>query len=101
MCSYVGPIEVREMTKLHCIISTKKDHVVQIINILDSYRPNTSGNHDNTPGVPSKGTFLNVYTIKDKPQIFYFNLFLIVNINNNYFTCFVRVKGHFMTLKHL
>ena len=59
------------------------------------------GYHDSMPEVPSEGTFLNVYTIKDKPQILYFNLFLIVNIKNNYFTCFLRVKGHFMTLKHL
>ena len=101
VCSYVGPIEVRKMTKLHCIISMEKDHVGQIISILDSCRPNTPGSHDNTPGVPSKGTFLNVYTIKDKPQILYLNFFLIVNIMNNYFTCFIRVKGHFMILKHL
>ena len=57
--------------------------------------------HDSMLGVLSEGTLLNVYTIKDKPQILYFNLFLIVNIMNNYFICFVRVKGHFMTLKHL
>ena len=94
-------MEVREGTKLYCIIRMEKDRVVQRISILDSYRPSTLGNHDNTPGVPSEGTFLNVYTIKDKPQILYFNLFLIVNIMNNYFTCFIRVKGHFMTLKHL
>ena len=75
---------------------------------MGSYRPSTPGNHDSTLGyhdstlgVPSEGIFLNVYTIKDKSQILYFNLFLIVNIMNNYFTCFVRVNGHFMTLKHL
>ena len=101
VCSYVGPIEVREMTKIHCIISMEKDCVVQRISILGSYRSSTPRNHDNMPGVPSEGTFLNVYTIKDKPQILYFNLFLVVNIMNNYFTCFVRVKGHFMILKHL
>ena len=89
------------MTKLYCIISMEKDRIVQRISILGSYRPSTPGNHDNTLGVPSEGTFLNVYTIKDKPQTLYFNLFLMVNIMNNYFTCFVRVKGHFMTLKHL
>ena len=100
-CSYVGPIEIREMTKLHCIINMEKNYVVQRINILGSYRPSTPRNHDSTLGVPSEGTFLNVYTIKYKPKILYFNLFLIVNIKNNYFTCFVRVKGHFMTLKHL
>ena len=100
VCSYVGPIEVRERKKLHCIISMEKDRVVQRISILGSYRPNTPGNDDSTPGVPREGTFLNVYTIKEKPQIIYFNLFLIVNIKNNYFTFFVRVKGHFMTLKH-
>ena len=101
MCSYVGPIEIREREKLNCIISMEKDRVVQRISILGSYRPSAPRNHDSTPGVPSEGTFLNVYTIKDKPQILYFNLFLIVNIMNNYFTCFIRVKGHFMTLKHL
>jgi len=53
------------------------------------------------PGYQVKELFLNVYTIKDKPRILYFNLFLIVNIMNNYFTLFVRVNGHFMTLKHL
>ena len=100
-CSYVGPIEVRERTKLHCIISMEKDRIVQRISILGSYRPSTPGNHDSTLGVPSEGTFLNVYTIKDKSQILYFNLFLIVNIMNTYFTYFVRVNGHFMTLKHL
>ena len=95
------------MTKLHCIISMEKDSVVQRIGILGSYRLSTPGNHNNTLGVPrqygvpSEGIFLNVYTIKDKPQILYFNLLLIVNIMNNYFTCFVRVKGHLMTLKHL
>ena len=87
------------MTKLYCKISMEKDRIGQRINILDSYRPSTLGNHDSTSGVPrqytqpSEGTFLNVYIIKDKPQILYFNLFLIVNIMNNYFTCFVRVKG--------
>ena len=107
MCSYVGPIKVREMTKLHCIISMEKNRVVQRISFLSSYRPSTPENHNNTLGVPrqygvpSEGIFLNVYTIKDKPQILYFNLFLIVNIMNNYFTCFVRVNGHFMTLKNL
>ena len=53
------------------------------------------------PGYQVKEPFLNVYSIKDKPQILYFNLFLIVNIMNNYFTWFVRVNGHFMTLKEL
>ena len=64
VCSYVGPIEIRERTKLNCIISMEKDRVVQRISILGSYRHR---NHDSTPGVPSEGTFLNVYTIKDKP----------------------------------
>ena len=89
------------MTKIHCIISMEKDCVVQRISILGSYRSSTPRNHDNMLGVPSEGTFLNVYTIKDKPQILYCNLFLIVNIMNNYFTCFVRVNDHFMILKHL
>ena len=89
------------MTKLYCIISIEKDCIAQIISILGSYMPSTPRNHDNMLGVPSEGTFLNVYTIKYKPQILYFNLFLIVNIMNNYFTCFVGVKGYFMTLKHL
>ena len=60
-----------------------------------------SGYHDITLGVPSERILLNVHTIKDKPQIFYFNLLFIVNIMNTYFTYFVRVNGHFMTLKHL
>ena len=89
------------MTKLYCIISIEKDRIVQRISILGSYRPSTPGNHDSTLGVPSEGTLLNVYTIKYNPKILYFNLFLIVNIKNNYFTCFVRVNDHFMTLKHL
>ena len=59
------------------------------------------GYHDNILGVPSKGTFLDVYTIKDKSQIFYFNLFLIVNIMNNYFTCFRKSKGSFYDTKTL
>ena len=54
VCSYVGLIEVREMTKLHCIISMEKDRVVQRISILGSYRPSTPGNHDSMPGVPSE-----------------------------------------------
>ena len=53
----------------------EKDPIVQGINILGSYRPSTPqdsttvcpGFHDSTLGVPSEGTLLNVYTIKDKP----------------------------------
>ena len=71
----------------------KKDHIVQRISILGSYRPSMlrdpmtvcPGSHDSTLGVPGEGTLLNVYTIKDKPSIFYFDLFLIVNIMNTYF----------------
>ena len=59
------------------------------------------GYHDSTPRVPSEGTFLNVYTIKDKSQILYFNLFLIVNIMNNYFTCFRKSKGSFYDTRTL
>ena len=59
------------------------------------------GYHDIMLGVPSEGILLNVHTIKDKPQILSFNLLLIMNIMNTYFTYFVRVNGHFMTLKHL
>ena len=54
----------------------KKDHIVQGTSILGSmdYRLSTSGNHDITlEGYhditleePSKGTLLNIYTIKDK-----------------------------------
>ena len=62
------------MTKLYCIISMEKDRIVQRISILDSYKPGTPGNHDNTLGVPSEGTFLNVYTIKDKPQTLFQSL---------------------------
>ena len=79
----------------------EKERVVQRINILGSYKPNTPGNHNSMLEIPSEGIFLNIYTIKDKSQILYFNLFLIVNIMNNYFTFFVRVNGHFMTLKRL
>ena len=57
----------------------EKDCIVQRISILGSYRPSTPENHDNTPKVPSEWTFLNIYTIKDKPQTLYFNLFLMVN----------------------
>ena len=60
-----------------------------------------SGYHNITLGEPSEGTLLNVHTIKYKPLIFYFNLLLIVNIMNNYFTYFVKVKDHFTKLKHL
>ena len=53
----------------------EKDHIVQRISILSSYRPSTlqdpmticTGSHDSTPRVPSEETLLNVYTIKDKP----------------------------------
>ena len=63
------------MTKLYCIINMEKDHIVQRISILSSYRPSTlrdptticPGSHDSTPRIPSEGTLLNVYTIKDKP----------------------------------
>ena len=53
--------------KLYCIISMEKGCIVQRISILGSYRPSTPRNHDSTPRVPSEGTLLNVYTIKDKP----------------------------------
>ena len=59
------------------------------------------GYHDITLGVPSEKILLNVHTIKDKPQILYFNLLLMVNSMNTYFIYFVRVNGHFITLKHL
>ena len=53
----------------------EKDHIVQRISILGSYKPSTPldlttvcpGSHDSMPGVPSEGTLLNVYTIKDRP----------------------------------
>ena len=53
----------------------EKDYIVQRISILGSYRPSMPWDpttvcprsHDSTPGVPSEGTLLNVYTIKDKP----------------------------------
>ena len=53
----------------------EKDHLVQRTNILGSYRPSMPWDprqyaRDPTtvrPGVPSEGTLLNVYTIKDKP----------------------------------
>ena len=45
MCSYAGPIGVKEKTKLHCIISMEKDCIVQRIIILSfmDYRPSTFG----------------------------------------------------------
>ena len=54
VCSYAGPIEIREMTKFHCIIRMEKDLIVQGISILGSmdYRPSTLGNHDIPFGVP-------------------------------------------------
>ena len=52
VCSYVGPIEVRERPKLHCIISMEKDRVVQRISILGSYKSGTPKNHDSMLGVP-------------------------------------------------
>ena len=63
------------MTKLYCIINMEKDHIVQKISILGSYRLSTTrdpttvypGSHDSMPGVPSEGTLLNVYTIKYNP----------------------------------
>ena len=71
---YVSPIEVKGRTKLYCIINMEKDHIVQRISILSSYRPSTlrdpmticPGSHDSMPGVPSEETLLNVYIIKDK-----------------------------------
>ena len=72
---YVAPIKVKGKDKLYCIINMEKDHIVQRINILDFYRPSMPqdpttvcpGSHNNTPRIPSEGTLLNVYTIKDKP----------------------------------
>ena len=54
VCSYAGPIEIREMIKLHCIISMEKNLIVQGINILGSmdYMPSTPKNHDIPFGVP-------------------------------------------------
>ena len=45
----------------------EKDHIVQRTSILGSYRPSTPWDPTIVrPGVPSEGTLLNVYTIKDK-----------------------------------
>ena len=72
------------------------------------YRPSTPGTttsrlgyHDVTLGVPSEWTLLNVHTIKDKSRIFYFDLILIVNIMNNYFTYFCKSKMSFYDTKTL
>ena len=72
------------------------------------YRPSTPrtttsclGYHGVMLGVPSEGILLNVHTIKDKSQIFYFDLFLIVNIMNNYFTYFRKSKMSFYDTKTL
>ena len=46
----------------------EKDHIVQKTSILGSYRPSMPwGPMTVCPRVPSEGTLLNVYTIKDKP----------------------------------
>ena len=72
------------------------------------YRPGTPGTttshlgyHDVTLGVPSEWTLLNVHTIKNKSRIFYFDLILIVNIMNNYFTYFCKSKMSFYDTKTL
>ena len=67
MCSYVGPIEVKEKDKTplynkHGERSYSSEN--QHSGITGLVRP---GYHDSTPGVPSEETLLNVYTIKDKP----------------------------------
>ena len=67
MCSYVGPIEVKgnDKTPLHNkhgerSYSSENQHS-RIIGLVNP------GYHDSISRVLSKGTLLNVYTIKDKP----------------------------------
>ena len=67
VCSYAGPIEVKgnDKTPLHNkhgerSYSSENQHS----GITGLVRP---GYHDSTSRVPSEGTLLNVYTIKDKP----------------------------------
>ena len=66
VCSYAGPIEVKgkDKTPLHNkhrerSYSSENQHS----GITSLVRP---GYHNSTSGVPSEGTLLNVYTIKDK-----------------------------------
>ena len=67
VCSYAGSIEVKgkEKTSLHNnhgerLYSSENQHS-RITGLI------RSGYHDSMSGVPSEGTLLNVYTIKDKP----------------------------------
>ena len=67
VCSYAGPIKVKgkDKTPLHNkhgerSYSSENQHS----RITGLVRP---GYHDSTSEVPSEGTLLNVYTIKDKP----------------------------------
>ena len=67
MCFYVGSIEVKgkDKTPLHKkhgerSYSSENQHS----RITGLVRP---GYHDSTSEVPSEGTLLNVYTIKDRP----------------------------------
>ena len=66
MCSYAGPIEVKKNDKT--LLHNKHEERSyssknQYFEITDLVRP---GYHDNIFGVPSEGTLLNVYIIKDK-----------------------------------
>ena len=67
VCSYARPIEAKGKDKIllhnkHGERSYSSEN--QYSGIIGLVR---SGYHDSTSGVPSEGTLLNVYTIKDKP----------------------------------
>ena len=67
VCSYAGPIEVKgkDKTLLHNKHRERSySSENQPSGIIGLVHPRY---HNNTPGISSEGTLLNVYTIKDKP----------------------------------
>ena len=67
VCFYVGPTEVKgkDKTPMHNKHGERSyNSENQYSGIIGLVR---SGYHDSTSGVPSEGTLLNVYTIKNKP----------------------------------
>ena len=67
VCSYARPIEAKGKEKilLHNKYGERSyNSENQYSGIIGLVR---SGYHDSTSGVPSEGTLLNVYTIKNKP----------------------------------
>ena len=65
---YVAPIEVKGKDKTLLYNKHEKRSYSSENQNSGSYRPSTPWDPTTVrPGVPSEGTLLNVYTIKDKP----------------------------------